>query len=90
MQFRDDPRMTDTMVNQPNEEVKKRFPVFCHRLALARIINRFCRIGLDTSPNATDFADKIEDIHSNIAAWREAIPVHTLLCCLTPNKTDSS
>jgi hypothetical protein len=89
-QFRDDPRSIESFVKQPNAEFKKQFPVFSHRLALARITHRFCRMGMDGSPNATSFANVVDKLHSSMASWKESLPVticpwshhESLLTCL--------
>lgn len=77
MQFRDDGRILESKLKQPSEEVKKKYPVFFHRLGLARITQRFTRIGVDTPPGPTAFTDRFEQVYGDILAWREAIPVRS-------------
>lgn len=77
-QFRDDPRFQESTVKQPSEEVKKKFPVFCHRLSLARITHKFCKMGMDGSPDATTFANVVDTLHRSLTSWKDSLPV-----CLT-------
>jgi hypothetical protein len=62
-------------MKQPSAEIKKQYPVFCHRLALARITHKFCRMGMDGSPNATTFANVVDTLHTSMASWKESLPV---------------
>jgi hypothetical protein len=78
MQYRDDGRILETKMKHPSEEVKKKYPVFFHRLSLARITQRFTRIGVDAPAGPTAFTDRFEQVYADILAWREAIPVRTL------------
>jgi hypothetical protein len=76
-QFRDDPRSIESAVKQPSAEIKKQFPVFCHRLALARITHKFCKMGMDGCASATTFANMVDQLHTSMSNWKEALPVRT-------------
>jgi hypothetical protein len=75
MQFRDDSRLVEAKIKYPSEDVKAKYPVFCHRLALARCTHKFSKIGQDGCPNASLYTDRFEDLHTSISEWRESIPV---------------
>ena len=75
MQFRDDPRFQDAWAPQPDEDMERREPVFCLRLSLARLVHRFTKLGVDTSPTSEAYINNVEDLHGRILELRESIPL---------------
>ncbi|KAF2400336.1 hypothetical protein EJ06DRAFT_426768 [Trichodelitschia bisporula] len=75
MQFRDDPRLLEARIKEPDDGTKKKYPIFCHRITLARLVNRFCRVGVDGAPDPVEFTKAIEQLHQDIAGWKDAVPL---------------
>ena len=75
MQFRDDPRFQEVWVPQPDEEMKSREPVFCIRLSLARLVHRFTKLGIDSSPTSDAYINNLEVLHGRILELQESIPL---------------
>jgi len=82
MQFRDDCRIMEAKLKHPSEEVKKKHPVFFYRLGLARLAQRFTRIGVETmGGGSTAFTERFEQVHASVLGWRESIPVSHHITC---------
>ncbi|TLD25676.1 hypothetical protein E2P81_ATG09333 [Venturia nashicola] len=77
-QFRDDGRLLESKMKSPSDEVKKKYPVFCHRLALARLTQRFTRLGVDSPAGPIAFTERFEQVYSSILSWKDSVPVRTL------------
>jgi hypothetical protein len=73
--FHDDPRLMESMIRQPSDDMKKRHPIFCHRLELARISHKVSGVYLEATPDAVTFCNHIEEMYGAIAAWKDDIPV---------------
>ncbi|KAE9963906.1 hypothetical protein EG328_010959 [Venturia inaequalis] len=74
-QFRDDGRLLEAKLKAPSEEVKRKYPVFCHRLALARLTQRFTRLGVDSPAGPTVFTDRFEQVYASILTWKDSVPI---------------
>jgi hypothetical protein len=72
--YKDDPRFQETRVKQPSHEFAKEHPVFCFRLAIARLTNRFSRLSADQVLTAETFPKKIAALYLDITALKESIP----------------
>jgi hypothetical protein len=72
--YKDDPRFQETRVKQPSHGFNKEHPVFCFRLAIARLTNRFSRLSADRMLTAETFPKKIAALYLDIIALKESIP----------------
>lgn len=52
--------------------MQKEYPIFCHRISLARLANRFVRAS-ENPPNASDYANKFEVFYSDVVAWQNSV-----------------
>lgn len=96
--FHDDPRLTEAMIRQPTEEMKDAHPIFCHRLALARMSHKVSGVYLESTPDPLTFCKHIEEMYNAIGVWKDELPVsyithryslHATNTFLSPN-TDPS
>jgi len=76
LQFRDDPTLKPDLIAQPREDLRIRFPVFFHRVTLARIVYKFCIAkSINYTHTKTSFFTITRTLTDDIARLRAAIPV---------------
>ena len=71
--FKDDPRFDESRVRKPDKAIEVNYPVFCARLALARLTNRYSKICAERSSNTDIFPQKIESLYLDINSLKDSI-----------------
>jgi hypothetical protein len=75
MQFRDDPRFQESWLKQPDEDMERRYPVFCLRFALARLVHRFTKLGVEAIPTSESHIANLNGLHDQILQLKETMPL---------------
>jgi hypothetical protein len=62
-------------IKHPRDDIKRKYPVFCLRLALARLTNRYSTLGKECNQQHLKFANKVDELFAELAVFKENIPV---------------
>lgn len=73
--FRDDSRFQESRLPYPNEAFREQYPVFCFRITLARLTNRFCKLdATDESSSVLTYLGQLEALYTEICSFKDSVP----------------
>jgi hypothetical protein len=75
MQCRDDPMLLEADVKHPRDDIKRQYPVFCLRLALARLTHRYSTMGKECNLQHIKFANKVDELFAELSMLKDNMPV---------------
>jgi hypothetical protein len=74
-QSRDDCSLREADIKHPHDDIKRQYPVFCLRLALARLTNRYTTLGSECNLQHLRFANKVDELMGELTMFKENMPV---------------